>query len=137
MTRLASFALLSACCVLTVRAADLSVVGAGGSGKESLSLADLRASGEAGQLFALTLKADLERSGWFTIGSGRYETIRAAGAAQGGGDALRTQVEVTWPKGRFAWTESTRTRDEARWQAHRLSDEIVRRVLGKTGMAAT
>ena len=137
MIRLSCFALLSACCLLTARAADISVVGAGGSGKESLSLAELRASGEAGQLFALTLKADLERSGWFTIGSGRYETIRAAGAAQGGADALRTQIEVTWPKGRFAWTEATRTRDEARWQAHRLSDEIVRRVLGKTGMAAT
>jgi len=137
MMRFAILALLFICSVSTTRAADISVVGSGGTGKESISLADLRASGDAGQIFAHTLKADLERSGWFTIGSGRYETIRAAGAAQGGGDALRTQVEVTWPKGRFAWTESTRTRDEARWQAHRLSDEIVRRVLGKTGMAAT
>ena len=137
MPRIAILALLFALIVNMVVAADFSVVGAGGSGKESLSLAELRASGEMGQLFVQTLKADLERSGWFSVGSGRYEAIRLAGTAQGGADALRTQIDATWPKGRFAWAETTRTSGEARWQAHRLSDELVRRVLGKTGMAAT
>ena len=137
MMRFAILALLFICSVSTTRAADISVVGSGGTGKESISLADLRASGDAGQIFAHTLKADLERSGWFTVGTGRYETLRVSGTAQASADALRTQIEVSWPKGRFAWGESTRTRSEARWQAHRLSDEIVRRVLGKTGMAAS
>ena len=118
-------------------AADVAIVGTGGSGKESLSLADLRASGPMGQLFAQTLKNDLERSGWFKVGDGKYETLRVGGAAQGSDAALRTQIEVVWPRGRFAWTEASRNLGEVRWQAHRLNDEIIKRVLGKTGMAAS
>ncbi|NLF22784.1 MAG: hypothetical protein GX590_06425 [Lentisphaerae bacterium] len=127
------FALLVAC----APAATLTVAKGAGTGKESLSLADLQSSGEWGQLFALTLKGDLERSGWFVVGTGKYETLRVSGAAQGGPGGLRTQIEVVWPGGRFAWAEVSRDPREVRWQAHRLNDEIIRRVLGKTGMAAT
>lgn len=129
--------LLSMLLTQPIFAADVSVTGRGGSGKESLSLADLRTSGEMGQLFALTLKSNLERSGWFAIGSGKYETLRVTGTAQGNETALRTQIEVVWPKGKFSWSESSPNRNEVRWQAHRLNDEIVKRVLGKTGMAAS
>jgi TolB protein len=118
-------------------ATTITIVKPAGAGKESISLADLRSSGEMGQSFILTLKSDLERSGWFVVGSGKYETLRVNGTAQGSASGVRTQIEVVWPNGRLTWNESAQTPGEVRWLAHRLNDEIVSRVLGKTGMAAT
>ncbi len=134
-----SLLLLALLChtLVPARAATISIVKPAGSGKEAISLADLTVAGEVGQLFATTLKNDLERSGWFTVGSGRYEQVRVSGRAEGSGATLQTRLEITWPQGRCGWSETSRTLQEARWQAHRLNDEIIKRALGKRGMAAS
>lgn len=110
-----------------------------GSGKEPVSLASLQTSGNLGALFASILKQDLERSGWFEVATGRYGGgIEVSGtAAQQGGDALATRVRVRWNGGSFDWGDSTSGIREARWQAHRLADEMSRRIKNRTGIAAT
>ncbi|MDD5704835.1 MAG: DPP IV N-terminal domain-containing protein [Kiritimatiellae bacterium] len=107
-----------------------------GTGKQGLSLGGLKGQGEMGQVFLATLKNDLERSGWFRIEEGVAAGIRLSGEARGDSAAVRTGLEVVWPQGRFAWGEGARGKAEVRRQAHRLSDEIVKRVLGKQGMAS-
>ena len=110
---------------------------AAGSGKDPISLADLRASGEAASLFRQVLKQDLERSGWFETREDRSGLFQITGTASSSGTALNTNIRVSWSSGTFAWTQSSHTPRDARWQAHRLCDEIVKRVKGVNGMAAT
>ena len=115
----------------------ITVEKAAGSGKDPVSLADLRTSGETAALFKQVLKADLNRSGWFEAREDRSGLFQIAGTASAAGSTLNTNLRITWSGGAFTWAESTQTPRDARWQAHRLSDEIVRRVKGVAGMAAT
>ena len=115
----------------------ITVVKEAGSGKEPVSLADLRASGETASLFRQVLKQDLERSGWFETREDRSGLFQITGTASSSGTALNTNIRVAWSGGSFVWAESSQTPRDARWQAHRLSDEIVKRVKGVDGMAAT
>ena len=108
-----------------------------GSGKEPVSLADLRASGETASRFRQVLKQDLERSGWFETREDRSGLFQIIGTASSSGTALNTNIRVAWSGGSFVWAESSQTARDARWQAHRLSDEIVKRVKNVDGMAAT
>ena len=72
------------------------------------------------------LEADLSRSGYFEIDGGKYgSSFTVSGSAVGQGGSLATRVRVAWPGGAFDWGDSTAGLREARWQAHRLSDEIV------------
>ncbi len=132
---------LPALCLLAAAgipaAAQIEVVKPPASGKQGLSLGELRGSGEMGSLFVATLRSDLERSGWFEVGTSPRAGTRVTGDARGDAAALATRIEVVWPQGRFAWNESPGGKRDARRLAHRLSDEIVRRVLGRQGMAAT
>ncbi len=107
------------------------------SGKEPVSLADLRCAGDTATLFKQVLKQDLERSGWFEPREDRSGLFQIAGMASSQGAALNTNLRISWSGGNFVWAESTQTPRDARWQAHRLSDEIVKRVKGVDGMAAT
>ena len=115
----------------------ITVVKQAGSGKEPVSLADFRASGETASLFRQILKQDLERSGWFETRDDRSGLFQIIGTASSSGTALNTNIRVAWSGGSFVWAESSQTPRDARWQAHRLSDEIVKRVKGVDGMAAT
>ena len=115
----------------------ITVVKEAGSGKDPVSLADLRASGETASLFRQVLKQDLERSGWFETREDRSGLFHIVGTASSSGTALNTKIRVAWSDGTFVWAESSQTTRDARWQAHRLSDEIVKRVKGFNGMAAT
>jgi len=108
-----------------------------GSGKDPVSLADLRTSGETAALFKQVLKADLERSGWFETREDRSGIFQIVGTASAAGTALNTNLRISWSGGTFVWAESTQSARDARWQAHRLCDEIVKRVKGVPGMAAT
>ncbi|MBQ6247915.1 MAG: PD40 domain-containing protein [Kiritimatiellae bacterium] len=100
-------------------------------------MADLRASGETATLFKQVLKQDLERSGWFETRDDRSGLFQIVGTASSSGTALNTNLRIAWSGGSFVWTESSQSQRDARWQAHRLSDEIVKRVKGVDGMAAT
>lgn len=106
-------------------------------GKETVSIASLQVSGDTGGLFVNVLKQDIARSGWFEMATGGYGGIEISGRADGRGGALSTSVQVRWGGGGFAWGDTTSGNAEARWQAHRLADEIVRRVKGRQGIAAT
>lgn len=110
-----------------------------GSGKDQVSLSSLQTSGALGNTFAAVLKQDLERSGWFEVSVSKYGGgIEVSGrAAQQGGDSLSTQVRVRWNGGAFDWGDTTSGTREARWQAHRLADEMSRRIKNRTGIAAT
>ena len=132
---LAGFALLLSSGICS--AAPITIAKIPGAGKEGLTLAGLRGGGTMGQLFLGTLKGDLERSGWFRVENGAFAAIKVGGNIDGTDSAVRTSIEVTWPQGRFTWGESSQGRQGVRQQAHRLSDEIVKRVLGRQGMAAT
>jgi TolB protein len=115
----------------------ISVIKEAGSGKEPVSMADLRASGETASLFRQVLKQDLERSGWFETREDRSGLFQIVGTASSSGTALNTNIRVSWSDGAFVWAESSQNARDARWQAHRLSDEIVKQVKRAQGMAAT
>ena len=115
----------------------ITVVKEAGSGKEPVSMADLRASGEMASLFRQVLKQDLERSGWFETREDRSSLFQIVGTASSSGTALNTNIRVSWSGDSFVWAESSQTAHDARWQAHRLSDKIVKQVKGVDGMAAT
>ena len=115
----------------------ITVIKEAGSGKEPVSMADLRASGDTASLFRQVLKQDLERSGWFETREDRSGLFPIVGTASSSGTALNTNIRVSWSGGAFVWAESSQTARDARWQAHRLSDEIVKRVKNVDGMAAT
>ena len=129
--------ILASAGLLSAQTPVISVVKVASSGKESVSLADLRASGETASLFRQVLKQDLERSGWFETREDRSSLFQIVGTASSSGTALNTNIRVSWSGGTFVWAQSSQTAREARWQAHRLNDEIVRRVKNKQGMAAT
>lgn len=115
----------------------VSVVKDAGSGKDPVSIADLRTSGQTADLFKGVLRQDLERSGFFEVRTDRSGVFQIVGTASSSGDGLSTSLRVTWSDGTFTWAEQSQTTHDARWQAHRLSDKIVESVKGVKGMAAT
>lgn len=119
-------------------AAPFVIEKAAGSGKDLVSMSSLRTGGDFGGLFRDVLAKDLERSGWFENAPARQAAgIEISGSADGRGGTLSTAVTVRWNGGGFSWGDSTQGAYEARWQAHRLCDEIVRRVKNRQGLAAT
>ena len=141
MLKLARIPVVAALALLAATAsfaAPFTVEKHAGSGKDPVSLAGLQCSGDAAVVFRRVLEADLSRSGYFEIAGGKYgSSFTVSGSAVGQGGSLATRVRVAWSGGAFDWGDSTAGLREARWQAHRLSDEIVRRVKGKPGMAAS
>ena len=135
-----SFRLLSLAICAVLAAVSPSIAASGhitiekeGVGKDGISISDIGFSGEGGKLFVATLKNDLERSGWFTVVPPVGARVRVAGSANG-----NANLSVSWDGGRFPWSENSATdRDSIRRAAHRACDEIIRRVLGKRGIAGT
>lgn len=114
----------------------ISVVKEARDGKEPVAL-EVSASGGTAGLFLRVLRDDLARSGWFAPGAGKYAGVRIAGSARGDAGELVTAVRAEWPGGSLDWSEASSGLREARWQAHRLCDELVRRFKGRRGMAAS
>jgi TolB protein len=106
------------------------------SGKNSLSLAGVRHDGsDSARLFLQVLRDNLQRSGWFQMVDGTSAGIVLKGQALGSG-GTRVAVSVEWlPSNRFDWTRSGTVAD-ARPLALELTDEIVRRVMRRPGMAS-
>ena len=134
---LAIFAATAVSVAVFAQTPHITIVKAAGSGKEPVSLADLRVSGETAALFKQVLKNDLNRSGFFEARDDRSGLFQIVGSASSQGAALNTNLRVSWSGGSIDWTEASQTPRDARWQAHRLSDEIVKRVKGVDGMSAT
>ncbi len=131
------FTLVAALVAVVAVAAPFSVVKEAGSGKDPVSLKGLNAVGDAGVLFKNVLQGDLVRSGWFEVDNGQYSSLSVSGTATGQGASLSTSVNVSWTGGAFNWSQTTSGMREARWQAHMLCDEMVKRIKNRQGMAAS
>ncbi len=116
---------------------QFTVVKAAGSGKDPVSFSKLRCNGETAQLFLNVLKSDLIRSGYFEIDKDGYSLLEVSGDVVSQGNILKTQINVSWSGGGFAWNRTTSGKREARWLAHGLNDEMVKRIKGKPGMASS
>lgn len=118
-------------------AAPFTVEKGAGSGKEPVSLKGLQCSGNLAIIFRQVLENDIKTSGWFEIAAGNASSLSVSGTAQSNGEALTTSLQVSWSGGGFVWGDKSTGISEARWQAHRFCDEMVRRIKGRTGKAAT
>lgn len=108
-----------------------------GAEKDTVSLAGLRATGPNGQLFAQTLRRDLELSGWFKVAAGTGGSITLNGAVAEAGGGIQSAFKVAWPGKAFNWTKVSMGQTEIRRQAHQLADEMVRLIAGEKGIAQT
>jgi Tol biopolymer transport system component len=109
-----------------------------GDGKISINLAGYRTGGDtASKIFLSTLKADLNRSGYFKVTSVGAE-VNVVGSCVSGNGSMQADCQV--------FKVSTRQRllgksyksgsAEARGLAHKAADEILFAVTGKKGMAS-
>lgn len=101
-----------------------------GGQKKSLSLEKIVASDKLGQQFKSVLTNDLNRSGWFKLGS---QGIVSVTGSVGG---LAETLNVAWPSKAFAWNRSM-SETTMRKHAHELSDAIVTHIMGEKGFAQT
>ena len=109
-----------------------------GQGKLSINLSGVRTGSDgASRIFLSVLKADLNRSGYFTVTSSGG-ILNVAGSAMMNGAQLRAECQV--------FESSTRRRvfgrayqgdaRSARSLAHKVADEIILAVTGKPGMSS-
>lgn len=117
-------------------AASFTVEKAAGSGKIPVAMDKISISGAHASLFRSVLEADLSRSGYFEKASSGASVV-LSGSASSQGESLSTSILVSWQGGQFGWSETSHGTREARWQAHRLCDEMTRRIKNKKGMAAS
>ena len=138
----AAVLLCALCCVCTqvisaAEAPTITIVKEGAK-KDLVSLSGLNTSGQHGQLFADTLKRNLELSGWFKVaasGSGGTITVNGTAADTGGG--VQSNCRVTWQGKSFAWSRASLGKVEVRRQAQELADEMVRLIKGEKGIASS
>ncbi len=108
-----------------------------GTGKDSVTLKNLTVNGETAALFKKTLEADLVRSGYFTVDNGEYTRLSVSGNANSRDVLISVRIQVSWSNGGFVFEDTASGKREAKWLAHRLSDEMVKHIKGKTGMASS
>jgi len=109
-----------------------------GAEKDTVSLANLKATGPNSQLFIRTLTRDLELSGWFKVAaSSAGGAVNVSGTIVDAGGGIQSGCRVTWPGKAFNWAKVSMGPAEVRRQAHQLSDEIVRLAAGEKGIAQT
>lgn len=123
--------------VLSAPSITIDITADAGSGKDYAQLSGVKASGDTGALFLSVLKSDLGKTGFFEIKDSGNAQLRVEGTASGAAGQLATHLRIIWGGGSFVWSEVSSTVRDARWQAHRLSDEIVRRTKNTTGIAST
>jgi len=104
-----------------------------GAEKDTVTLANLKATGPNGQLFIRTLARDLELSGWFKVAASG--AVRVNGTVSDAGTGIQSGCRVDWPGKAFSWNKVSMGPTEVRRQAHQLADEMVRLIAGETGIA--
>jgi len=110
-----------------------------GSLRKGISVDGLAASGGMASLFRKTLEGDLGRSGYFEIVPSGRGMVSVAGNCQdlGGSLSLVCQVRGVADNRVYLEKNTRQASDTARYQAHILADEIIKAVLGKTGLSGT
>jgi TolB protein len=124
--------------VATTVAQDLSIIKTGAT-KTMLDVSSLKQGGGKAEEFVNVIQNDLTRSGWFKVVKDRGATIRLHGEVGTSGETLTISLELlNTATGRpyFSRKQSERLGDLRR-VAHALSDDIVKAVRGKRGMAST
>ena len=108
-----------------------------GEGKITINLSGYRAGGDAAsRTFLSVLKADLNRSGYFSVTSGSA-AVNVAGQITAGGQ-LKADVQVYQAANRQKLLSKSYSSpgNAARGLAHKVADEIVFAVTGNKGMAS-
>ena len=118
--------------------ADIRIVKQGGL-RKGISVDGLAASGGMAAVFRKTLEGDLGRSGYFEVVPSGRGMISVEGGCQDAGGTLALGCKVRGLADNRVYLEkNTRQQsDTARYQAHILADEIIKAVLGKTGLSGT
>jgi len=109
-----------------------------GEGKISINLASYRTGGDtAAKTFLSTLKADLNRSGYFKVTSTGAE-LNVMGSCISGSGNMKADCQVfkVSNRQRLLGKSYKATSADARGLAHRVADEITFAVTGKKGMAS-
>jgi len=108
-----------------------------GDGKISINLASYRTGGDtASRTFLSVLKADLNRSGYFTVTSTGAELNVAGSCVSGSQLKADCQVYKVSSRQRLLGKSYKASSSDARGLAHTVADEIVYAVTGKKGMAS-
>jgi len=118
---------------------DIRIVGQGGVGKVSLSLRALQVGGgNAEKLFYDVLKADLTKSGWFSVVDQPAATVLVEGTCALSGGRLSAACDVkNGPTGkRYFSRVFTEGPDAPRALAHAVADAIVVAVKKVPGIAS-
>ncbi len=108
-------------------------VNVSGVSRQSLTMAEARGEGSAGQAFVATLRNDLLRCGWYRLTEGQGQ-VKVAGTAAGA-DGVSQNLTVGWPGKRFGWARTAQDAAQARRHAHELADAIVKATTGEEGIA--
>jgi TolB protein len=130
---LAGSSLLFAVSALGQRA----VVTKQGDGKISISFGGYRTGSDAAsKTFLSVLKADLNRSGYFTVTSSGAALNVAGSCTAGSQMKAGVQVYQVSTRKRYLGKSYNASANAARGLAHKVADEIVYAVTGKKGMAS-
>ncbi len=131
---------LSVFLCLSARAADLKIVGDGGTKKISLSLHGLKVGESAAdKQFYTVLKADLTRSGWFSVVDTPTATVLVNGSCSVRGGALFADCDVKNRNTgkRYLSHKFTGKPTRSRTLAHAVADAIVQAVKKVPGIASS
>ncbi|MEM7394495.1 MAG: DPP IV N-terminal domain-containing protein [Verrucomicrobiota bacterium] len=108
--------------------------------KTAIDLSGLKFSSSAGaSAFQRTLRNDLVRSGWFTIGTTGRGSVRLVGSVTESGGQLDVKCNaMAVASGRSFMNQGYRhsAREPSRL-AHRVADDIVKAVTGREGIASS
>ncbi len=124
--------------VSVAASAQRAIVEKSGSGKIAINLASYRTGGDtASRTFLSVLKADLNRSGYFTVTSSGG-ALNVAGSCVSGGGNMKAECQVyrVATRQRVLGKSYKTTTADARGLAHRVADEILFAATGKKGMAS-
>lgn len=133
-----AFILGCAACFAVAAVAQRVEVRKSGEGTIGINLASYRTGGDAAaQTFLSTLKADLNRSGYFTVTSSGGE-LNVAGSCVSGGGNIKADCQLynVGTRQRLLGKSYNTTSSDARGMAHKMADDIVFAATGKKGMAS-
>jgi TolB protein len=137
--RLAAFVALALVAFSPVVAQDIRIVGTATDAKIPLSIRELTGGGTAAEKqFLDVLRADLVRSGWFTV-SDAAPVVVLRGTSRAAGSSLEVRCEVLNRATGKSYFSRVYREEAARAPvaAHALADAIVEAVKGVRGIAST
>lgn len=122
------------------RAEDIRIVGSGGVSKINITLEQMKGTRQKeGLLFYSVLKADLKRSGWFSLQNKQKSQISVRGKLSvAGGNVVAACEVINLASGRRYLSQSYQSpASNTRELAHKVADAIVYAVKGVPGMASS